>query len=272
MMADPVAPSAELEGEADGSGLVPDHHGRYQDLFAKDLTTPNGPGITVCPRQGADEAAAPAGPVRVRLFRWDADNHHGARPVSDAVLGDRTEEHAGIGRAPPCAHDQQGGVGGLGQQGWAARSLDYALADRHLGELRADLGDHLLQRAPGVGLEVNTRRYPGHVVRPPPAGHRPQFRARHPGVVGGPAHGIPAAGRPIYPDDDHGAGRGRHWPAPVASGCGGSRRSGRSRHHTVKNTPMMSMPMPIHRLILIWLALASSFDEVKNPATVSMTP
>ena len=30
--------------------------------------------------------------------------------------------------------------------------------------------------------------------------------------------------------------------------------------------------MPIHRLMLMWLALASSFDEVKNPATVSMTP
>jgi hypothetical protein len=35
---------------------------------------------------------------------------------------------------------------------------------------------------------------------------------------------------------------------------------------------VVSMPRPIHRLILIWLALARSFDEVKNPATVSMTP
>ena len=34
---------------------------------------------------------------------------------------------------------------------------------------------------------------------------------------------------------------------------------------------MTSMPRPIHRLILIWLALARSFDEVKNPATVVST-
>ena len=32
------------------------------------------------------------------------------------------------------------------------------------------------------------------------------------------------------------------------------------------------MPMPIHRLMLMWLALARFAEEVKNPATVSMIP
>jgi hypothetical protein len=95
-----------------------------------------------------------------RLFRWSADDNYATRPVADAVLGYRTEEHAGIGRASPCADDQQAGIGGLGQQGRPAGSLDHTIAYRYLGEVRADLGDYFLQRAPDVGLEVNAGPYP----------------------------------------------------------------------------------------------------------------
>ena len=61
-------------------------------------------------------------------------------------------------------------------------------------------------------------------------------------------------------------------PVSYGSGCGCSRWSGLSRHHARKSAPTTSMPMPIHRLMLMPLALASSSSEVLNPATVSMIP
>src|SRR5690348_16648951 len=88
------------------------------------------------------------------------DDDHGTGAIADAVLGHRAEEHAGEGRAPSGADHQQAGVGGLGQQRWAGRTLDHALFDRHSRKLRADLGGHLLQGAPGIGLEVGAGAYP----------------------------------------------------------------------------------------------------------------
>ena len=67
------------------------------------------------------------------------------------------------------------------------------------------------------------RAVSGDVVRPPPAGHRPQFRAGQLGVLGGPAHGIPAARRPVHPDHGpSGAVTGRSRSRPAAAGHAGA--------------------------------------------------
>jgi hypothetical protein len=97
--------------------------------------------------------------------------------------------------------------------------------DSPAGPPRARLFRRVRTTTTGHGrLEVDAGRYPGDVVRPPPAGHRPQFRAGQLGVLG-PAHGFPAARRTVHPDTTTGlsgavTGRSRSRSRPAAAGHG----------------------------------------------------